>query len=570
MPEKIVKSREEWKSVICGINDVDFQHLVYDLLKALRFEGVQERSGGRGPDNGRDLEATYSYPRPNGEKRTVQCWLQCKKQDRGVSFGEIHEDITRASTSHIDEYYILSNMDTTPDCKDEIRRAEQTSFCKVVDWTGLKFQDILFQFPDICKYYFTDYEIPPILTTNNPQQALQLVTELSKRFELNIDIQLSKNVNLFNSVEVAELIKDALLNREIKDLNLKALIYEKISMFFFALERSDDALMFLNNSLDINPKNIGALLNKGYILEKIDEIDESTKCYDEILNIDRKNKFALNNKAHNLMRVGNFEEALNIIEKALEVDSMFIAAIHNKAEMLKGLKKSKDALNFLEEKKELVEKSLFLQSTKVGLEIDILDLKEAYKTNEAILSKNPSWIDAINNKGVIYEKNSRFQNKDKYLNLALEWFDKVVQTNEKYPVGLSNKTVVFLNSGRFDEAEETINYAYVLFPRNPYVINKKGVTILAKSPREAIKYFEKALRYLFSEEFLLNKGITQLELHHWKEAKECAELLLRYNPEHSEAWKVKGTAVQKLRQPLANKCFENAEKYKEKPISLLE
>ncbi len=569
MSEKIIKSREEWKKIINGINDVNFQHLVYDLLRVLKFENIKERGGGA--DSGRDLEATYSYPRPNQEKRIIKCWLQCKKQNKGVSFGEIHEDITRATTSRVDEYYVLSNMDTTPSCKDEIKKAEETYFCKIVDWSGLKFQDILFQFPDICKYYFPDEEIPPVINTKDPGYALKLASDLGKRFGLDIEIDVPKTVNLFNPIEVADVLKYSLLKIQNIDINIKSLIYEKISMFFFALERHEDALMFLNNSLDITPKNIGALINKGYILEKIDKVEESNICYEEILKIDTKNKFALNNKAHNLMRIGKFEDSLACINMALEVDPNFVIAIHNKAEILKGLKKSKEALKYLEEKKELVDNSVSLQSTKVDLCIELLDLKEAYRINEQILNENSMLIEAINNKGVIYEKNSRFQNKEKYLNLALEWFEKVIQINNKYPIGWSNKVVVFLNSGKLEEAEKIINIAYTLFPKNPHVLNKKGVTLISKNPKEALKYFERALSLRFDEEFLLNKTQTQLILSHWKEAKESSEKLLGYNKEKSGAWNFKGIALKKLHQTaLANSCFKNAEKYKEKPISLLD
>lgn len=569
MNEKTPKSREEWKKIINDLTDINFQDLTYDLLRAYGFENVSPRGGGA--DGGRDLEAQYSVPRPNGEKKVIKCWFQCKKHDKGVSFGEISNDITRASNHHIDEYFILSNIDTTPDCKDEIKTAEQTSFCRIVDWSGLKFQDILFQVPNICKYYFPDEEIPPLINTANPSHAIQLTSDLGKRFGLDIKINIPKAVNLSNPGEVADVLKDALLKTQDIDVNIKSLVYEKISMFFFALERHEDALMFLNNSLDITPKNVGALINKGYILEKIDEVEESNICYDEVLNIDARNKFALNNKSHNLARIGKFEEALKYVTSALEVDPDFIVAVQTKTEILKRQKKSKEALDYLKEKTELVEKSLNLQLAKVDLGIDSLDLKEAYKINERILVGNPSLPDAINNKGVIYEKNSRFQHKEKYLSLALESFEKVIQINDRYPVGLSNKAVVFLNSGRFEEAEAMINIAYALFPKNPYVLSKKGVTLIIKNPKEALKYFDRALRLRFDEEFLLDKAKAQIELRHWNDAKISVEKVLKYDSEWGEAWHIKGIVLTNLREPTkAKKCFENAKKYEEKPISLLE
>ncbi len=570
MSEKNYKSRDEWKEVINSLEFSNFQNLVYDLLKALGFKEINQRGGGA--DGGRDLEACYTYKRPNGDEFKAKCWFQCKKQASGVSFNQIHEDITRASIQRVDEYYILSNSDTTPDCKDGLEKGKNQWVCKIIDWTGLKFQDILFNNPDICKYYFPDEEVPPITDVRKPNEAIILSSEVGKRFGIELEFNISKLVDLNNPIVVAEILKDSLLKIQGIDVNLLALIYQKISLFFFGLEKAEDALMFLNTSLDITPKNIEALLNKGFILEKIDEIEESSDCYDEILTIDPNNKFALNNKAFNLIRIGYFEEALVEADKALQVDPNFIIAISNKANALKGLKKLNEALEFLDEKKDLVEKSINLQAIKVDLCIELIDLKEAYKLNEEILSKNPDFIGAINNKGVIFEKNSRFQSRDKYLNLAMDSFEKVVQKDNKFSLGWSNKAVVLISSNQIEEAEKTIDIAYTLFPKDPYILNKKGVILLFKGkPKEASKYFDKASRLRFKDEFLLNKARAQLQQNHFKEAKDIAEKLMRYDDKKSETWEIKGLALKGLHQlARASICFQNAEKYKEKPNSLLE
>ena len=129
-----------------------------------------------------------------------------------------------------------------------------------------------------------------------------------------------------------------------------------------------------------------------------------------------------------------------------------------------------------------------------------------------------------------------------------------------------------MNSGKLDEAEEIIEAAYSILPKNPFIIDKKGLILLSKkNPKEALKYFTKALKLLFREEFLANIAKAQMGLRHWDQALETSERLLKYNPESSEAWKIKGKALKNLHQQMkANICFQNAEKFKEKPISLLE
>lgn len=570
MNEKKYKTREEWKEIINSISPDDFQQLCYDIIRKTGFVNPQVR--GKGADGGRDIEAEFDYVVGSKEGIRDRCWFQCKRQKQGVSYAQISTEVQKSEDHGISKFFILSNSDTTPGCKDDIRIWNEKHRCRIIDWTGTKFLDLLFQYPDVCKYYFPDEELPPIVNANTPVDIIHKTSELGNRFGIELKFEIDKQVDLNNPSEVAEILKDGLLKLNGIDVNLRALIYQQVSMFFFSIEKSEDALLFLDKSLEITPKNVDALLIKGYILERTDEIGESNTCYDEILKYDNNNKFALNNKASNLSRVGRFDEALVLIDKALSVDPNFIAAIINKANILKGLKKIEEALAFLDEKNDLLKKSINLQAAKVDLNIERLDLREAYRINEEILKKDPNYIDAINNKGVIFERNSRFQKKEKYLPLALECFEDATKKDNKYPVGWSNKVVVFLNCGKIGEAEKIIDMAYTMFPKNPFILHKKGVILLnKKNPKEALKFFNKALKLGFKEEFLLDKAKTELGLRQWIRAKETAEKLLKYNPEKSEAWMIKGNALKQLHQlTRASICFKNAEKFREKPISLLE
>jgi tetratricopeptide (TPR) repeat protein len=569
MEAKSYKGHEEWKLLINNLNWLDFQHLVYDLLNALGYTDIKERGGGS--DGGRDLEATYIYPRPDGSKRTAKCWFQCKKQDKGVGFSEIHEDITRASTSKINEYYIVSNSDTTPPCKDEIEKARGTFHIDILDWSGLTFQTLLFGQPNICKYYFPYEEMPPIVNPKKPDEIINKSSDLLNYFGIRLQLNALANINLNNPVEVAGVLKIALLDLKGIDLSLKALIYQKVSMFFFSIKESDDALMFLDKSLEITPNNTQTLLIKGYILERINQLTESNACYDQILAIEALNKFALNNKAFNLWREGKFKDGLKLVEVALEVDPKFISAIANKMNILKGLKKTKEALEFLNEIDEIVKTSINLQSTKIDLLIELLDLREAFRLNEVIIKKDPNFIDGINNKGVILERNSQFQKREKYNKLAIECFEEAIKKDGKYALGWANKVISLINSNQTEEAEKIMNSVYNIFPIDPHILNNKGLLLINTDPKQAIKYFDKALNLLFTEQFVLNKAQAQLNARQYPETIETTDKLLEYNPEKSGAWGIKGQALRQLHQvSIANICFAKAEKFKEKPISLLE
>lgn len=568
MTEKY-KTRDQWKQLMNDLKPEEFQDMCYDIISNNAFTNPLFR--GKGADGGRDIEAEFEYL-VGKEKKKEKCWFQAKRQKSGVNFNQFSTEVQKAEDQGVKRFFIMSNSDTTAQCKDDINNWNEKHKCEINDWSGTRFLDLLFELPHICKSYFPDEEVPPLLNIKSPSMAIQQSAELGKRFRIRLYLNVGKNVNLNNPSEVSEILKDSLLKIKDIDINIKALVYQKISMFFFSLEKVDDALMFLEKSLEITPKNIDALLSKAFILEKIDNVDESNVCYDEILRTDPENKFALNNKAHNYRRQGKLEEALELVNTSLGHDKNFIISIKNKAEILKSLNRFEESLSFLEEKNTLVDKSASLQQTKVDLYIELLDLKRAFELNEEILRRDPRNLDSINNKGVIYEKNSQHQHRAKYLNLALGCFENALELNEKYPLGWSNKCVIQVNSGNFDEAEKIIDLAYAFFPKNAHVLHQKGVVFLAKGKiKEALKYFNKALNTYYRQEFLIDRARAFLEMKQWQSAISDADRVLKYDPKNSDAWRIKSKAAYKLHEVNKSRNYEKkADKFRKKPRSLLE
>jgi Tfp pilus assembly protein PilF len=156
--------------------------------------------------------------------------------------------------------------------------------------------------------------------------------------------------------------------------------------------------------------------------------------------------------------------------------------------------------------------------------------------------------------------------------MALDCFEKTITANKKFSLGWSNKAVVYINTGQIDQAEEIIEAAYIFFPKHPFVLNKKGVVLLTKNqPKEALKYFDKALSLFYQEEFLIDRARAYLALSQWKKALEDADRILRTNQKNPDAWLVKAQASRRLHEPSKAKIYEKkAKDYQKKPRSLLE
>lgn len=561
------KSKDEWKKLILNLSAQEFQDLCYDILNNNNFKNVKPR--GKGGDGGRDVESEFSYTLAK-EMVTQKCWFQCKRYDTTpLNYKEFNTEVQKAENQGIDRFIVISNKDMTSDAKTDIEEWNKKHKCQISDWTGTLFLNMLFELPNICNNYFPDEDVPPVVNIKEPKTIIPLSENLGNRFGIEINID-SKDIDINNPAQIGEALKTALLNLNV-DINLKSLIYEKISLFFFSINQPETAILFLNKSLDITPKNINALLTKGFILEKIDELNESNEIYDEIFELDEKNLFALNNKSFNLLRQGSLNEALELINHALEVNPNFVLAIKNKIKILKSLDRLDEALDFLTKNEHAFDKSTELMVEKVDLCIEKIDLRTAFDLNKKIFEKEPKNISALNNEGVIYERNAKYQSPEKYLSLALNSFEKVIDLDKESPLGWSNKTAVLMISSKIDEAGKIIEFAYSLFPKSPDILNKKGVFLLnIKEPRKALKYFNSALKRFYRGAFLLNKAQANFQINHYEEALKDLEILLSHEPKNSFAWGLKGECLKKLRRPLWKKCFINAKKYQKTPISLLE
>ena len=571
---KRVKTPEEWKNIIGKLSPKNFEHLCYQLVKAMPgFVNVDLRDGSY--DSGRDIDAIYRKKAPDSITEITEKWrFECKKYSNGIPFDDISGKIKQADLNKIDKLVIMSNMHLTPACKDEIKNIQNNSNCKIIDWTGVHFQDILFQYPDICKEFFSDEEFPQrYLDTKRPQELINATKRAGSHFGIELEIKLKEGQKPpTNMEEAADIIKETLLNLKDIDINIKSLIYQQISGLFLSISRKEDALLFIGESLKITPNNVAALLNKGFVLEKLDELEESTRCYDDVLRIDKHNKFALNNKAHNLRRKGDLENALDLVNEALDIDPDFTIAIKNKTSILSSFGKTEEALDFLESELKKHQDSRILLESKVNLLINLLDLKEAMRVNDQILEMDPENIGAINSKGVIYEHNSQYQKPEKFLPLATEWFEKATSKDKNYPLGWSNKIVCLIRSGLLTDAEGVIDTVVDMFPTNSYILNEIGLFLLEKrDPKKALKYFNKALRYNFLDKALINKASVLLLFRKHKEAIETTDKILRYDTKNSDAWHLKGKALKKLHElTKADHCFKKAEEYKKVPRSLLE
>ncbi|TFG15862.1 MAG: tetratricopeptide repeat protein [Promethearchaeota archaeon] len=89
---------------------------------------------------------------------------------------------------------------------------------------------------------------------------------------------------------------------------------------FFDDGKFQKALENYKKALDIEPKNVDALICCGLCYRNMEEYDKAIEYYDNALEIEPDNKTALNNKGYVLECKGDIEAAIDFYKKSLEID----------------------------------------------------------------------------------------------------------------------------------------------------------------------------------------------------------------------------------------------------------
>ena len=89
---------------------------------------------------------------------------------------------------------------------------------------------------------------------------------------------------------------------------------------FFDEGRYQKALDTYNKALNLEPKNIDALICAGLCYRNLEDYDKAIEYYNTALEIEPDNKTALNNRGYALEMKDQIEEAIEMYKKSLEVD----------------------------------------------------------------------------------------------------------------------------------------------------------------------------------------------------------------------------------------------------------
>ncbi|WP_405297953.1 tetratricopeptide repeat protein [Methanobrevibacter sp.] len=135
----------------------------------------------------------------------------------------------------------------------------------------------------------------------------------------------SKGYNEILLKECDELLKHETV-KEILILKIPALVF---------LERTDEVMEVIEEILKIDSKDVNALFQKSYYLEKNKRHLEALDCIEEILEKHPHHIGSLLSKGRNLVELNEFEKAEKCYNLVFEIDPKNKAAINLKSQLLK-------------------------------------------------------------------------------------------------------------------------------------------------------------------------------------------------------------------------------------------
>ncbi len=244
------------------------------------------------------------------------------------------------------------------------------------------------------------------------------------------------------SVQDKEKVEDA--QQRIKELEalewIKALEWINKGVSLYNLGKHQEAMVYFDRSIEINPRDANAWNNKGAVLLNQGSFEEALKCYDHAIEINPRDANAWNNKGAVLLNQGRYEESLKCLDRAIEINPNHANAWYNKGVVL-GNQGS---------------------------------FEEALKCYDRAIEIDPNLASVWYNKGNLLGRQGRFEE-------ALKCYDRAIEVNPNFASAWYNKA---FSEDKLGQKQDAI-FSY-----------KKFIELASVQHKEKVEYARKRLKEL--------------------------------------------------------------------------
>ena len=311
---------------------------------------------------------------------------------------------------------------------------------------------------------------------------------------------------------------------EIEPDNIEALkIY---AQSLVKLNKVEEALTIFEKALRIEPNNLSVLRNYGRACVKLKQYEKAIDIFKKTLEIDPDNAYTLTSYGQALTKCENYEKAIDIFERSLQIKSDNEVTLNGYGEVLTKLGNHKKAIEMFEKSLKIKPDNAYtLNSYRTNL-LQSRQYEKAFEIFERSLEIEPDNIITLNSYGTALVESRKYDKAYQIFERALKIEPDNIKTLIKYRTSL-------LQNRQYEKAFEVFKHSLKVQPDDIIALTSYG-TALAKSGKynKAYDIFEQALKIDPTNTIVLNSyGKALAESGNNEKAFEILERSLECEPD---------------------------------------
>ncbi len=217
----------------------------------------------------------------------------------------------------------------------------------------------------------------------------------------------------------------------------KALVLQYLNRSQESSRLYQEALEAYQRSIQENPQNITAILDKANVLSKLQQHESALVTYEQAISVNEDSHLAWLGKGNALFALRRYEESLAAFDRTVMVQHKSYISWHNRGSLLRdGLK----------------------------------NLPEAIESYDRSLAINPNFYHAWRDRGIALSQNQQHQK-------ALESFKKALSIKPRDYKSWVGRGIALSSLGKIEEAISVFDRAVEIQPNDPFVWMNRGVVL---------------------------------------------------------------------------------------------
>jgi tetratricopeptide (TPR) repeat protein len=221
---------------------------------------------------------------------------------------------------------------------------------------------------------------------------------------------------------------------------------------YLKIEKYDIAEMLFHEIEEQQTDSIA--LGLGLIYARQANHDEALVFFEKAIELNPKNEEAWNNKGVVLAERGLYKDALKYFHKTTKLNPKFTRSLNNKGAAFKRLGFYKLSIKFFKRATDIDEKYEMAWSNMGDAFLKLNNYEEAINCFDKVLKINSQDAESMCDKGVALNKLSRFEDANKCFEKAIKCCDKILDKNSSNAKAYYDKGIALYHLGKYKNAIE--------------------------------------------------------------------------------------------------------------------